>query len=133
LLRAASKRAGEPVALLHFDAHLDTWDTYFGADYTHGTPFRRAAEEGIIDSSALCHVGTRAPLYSKKDLDDGFVISFSIVSSADIFDKGVMEVIAMPRERIGNRPLYISLDIDVLELARAPGSGTPEAVGVTSR
>ena len=70
LLRAASARAGEPVALLHFDAHLDTWDTYFGAEYTHGTPFRRAVEEGILDTEAISHVGTRGPLYGKKDLDD---------------------------------------------------------------
>jgi agmatinase len=69
LLRAAAERHG-PVALLHFDAHLDTWDTYFGAEYTHGTPFRRAFEEGIIDSEALSHVGTRGPLYGKKDLED---------------------------------------------------------------
>ena len=64
LLRSVAKRHG-PVALLHFDAHLDTWDTYFGAAYTHGTPFRRAAEEGILDTSALSHVGTRGPLYGK--------------------------------------------------------------------
>src|SRR5699024_9972561 len=115
LLRAASKRAGEPVALLHFDAHLDTSDTYFGADYTHGTPFRRAAEEGVINSSALCHVGTRGPLYGKKDLDDDEAFGFGIVSSADIFHKGVGEVVSMLRNRIGDRPLYISLDIDVLD------------------
>lgn len=133
LLRAAAKRAGEPVALLHFDAHLDTWDTYFGADYTHGTPFRRAAEEGVIDSSALCHVGTRGPLYGRKDLEDDKAFGFGIVSSADIFHKGVAEVISMLRERIGDRPLYISLDIDVLDPAHAPGTGTPEAGGMTSR
>src|SRR5699024_5036704 len=133
LLRAASKRAGEPVALLHFDAHLDTWDTYFGADYTHGTPFRRAAEEGIIDPSVLCHVGTRGPLYGKSDLEDDKRFRFGIISSADIFHKGVNEVIALLRERIGKRPLYISLDIDVLDPAHAPGTGTPEAGGMTSR
>ncbi|CAM5484717.1 Agmatinase [Streptomyces violarus] len=69
LLRSVAKKHG-PVALLHFDAHLDTWDTYFGAEYTHGTPFRRAVEEGILDTSALSHVGTRGPLYGKQDADN---------------------------------------------------------------
>src|SRR5579875_267508 len=81
LLRAASRRHG-PVALLHFDAHLDTWDTYFGAAYTHGTPFRRAFEEKLIDTDALCHVGTRGPLYGKKDLEDDARFGFGIVTSA---------------------------------------------------
>ncbi|MDN6152081.1 MAG: arginase family protein, partial [Yaniella sp.] len=91
------------------------------------------AEEGIIDSSALCHVGTRGPLYGRKDLEDDKAFGFGIVSSADIFHKGVAEVISMLRERIGDRPLYISLDIDVLDPAHAPGTGTPEAGGMTSR
>ena len=133
LLRAASQRAGQPVALLHFDAHLDTWDTYFGADYTHGTPFRRAAEEGLLDTSALCHVGTRGPLYSKKDLDDDARFGFGIITSADLYYQGVETVVTMLRERIGDKPVYISLDIDVLDPAHAPGTGTPEAGGLTSR
>ena len=133
LLRAAAARAGQPVALLHFDAHLDTWGSYFGADYTHGTPFRRAAEEGLIDPAALCHIGTRGPLYSKKDLDDDARFGFGIITSADVLNMGISEVIARLRERIGARPLYISLDIDVLDPAHAPGTGTPEAGGMTSR
>ena len=133
LLRVAAQRAGQPVALLHFDAHLDTWDTYFGADYTHGTPFRRAAEEGIIDPEAICHVGTRGPLYGRKDLDDDERMGFGIISSADIFRLGVTEVVAQLRQRVGERPLYISVDIDVLDPAHAPGTGTPEAGGMTSR
>ncbi|OAV61529.1 agmatinase [Enteractinococcus helveticum] len=133
LLRAASQRAGQPVALLHFDAHLDTWDTYFGADYTHGTPFRRAAEEGLLDPSALCHVGTRGPVYSKNDLDDDARFGFGIITSADLYYKGVEAVVTILRERIGDKPVYISLDIDVLDPAHAPGTGTPEAGGLTSR
>ncbi len=133
LLRAASARAGQPVALLHFDAHLDTWDSYFGADYTHGTPFRRAAEENLLDPAALCHVGTRGPLYSQADLDDDERFGFGIITSADIMHNGVTEIITMLRERIADRPLYISLDIDVLDPAHAPGTGTPEAGGMTSR
>ncbi|WP_369047357.1 agmatinase [Sinomonas sp. P10A9] len=133
LLRAASERAGEPVALLHFDAHLDTWDTYFGAEYTHGTPFRRAVEEGILDTDAISHVGTRGPLYGKRDLEDDRRFGFGIVTSSDVYYKGVREVVAKLRERIGGRPLYVSVDIDVLDPAHAPGTGTPEAGGITSR
>ena len=133
LLRAAAERAGGPVALLHFDAHLDTWDTYFGAEYTHGTPFRRAVEEGILDTEAISHVGTRGPLYGKKDLDDDHRFGFGIVTSADVYYQGVLETVAKLRQRIGNRPLYISIDIDVLDPAHAPGTGTPEAGGITSR
>lgn len=132
LLRAAAERHG-PVALLHFDAHLDTWDTYFGAEYTHGTPFRRAFEEGIIDTEALSHVGTRGPLYGKKDLEDDRRFGFGIVTSADVYRQGVDEIIGKLRDRIGDRPLYISIDIDVLDPAHAPGTGTPEAGGLTSR
>jgi agmatinase len=132
LLRAVAGRHG-PVALLHFDAHLDTWDTYFGAPYTHGTPFRRAVEEGLLDTSALCHVGTRGPLYGRRDLDDDERMGFGIVTSADVMRRGVDEVAQQLRERIGDRPLYVSIDIDVLDPAHAPGTGTPEAGGLTSR
>lgn len=133
LLRAAAERAGQPVAMLHFDAHLDTWDTYFGAEYTHGTPFRRAVEEGILDTEAISHVGTRGPLYGVKDLEDDRRFGFGIVTSSDVFRQGVDEVVAKLRDRIGDRPLYISVDIDVLDPAHAPGTGTPEAGGITSR
>ncbi|WP_017568823.1 agmatinase [Nocardiopsis halotolerans] len=132
LLRSLYRKHG-PIALLHFDAHLDTWDTYFGEPYTHGTPFRRAVEEGILDTEALCHVGTRGPLYGKKDLEDDRRFGFGIVTSADVMRKGVDEVADALRQRIGNRPLYVSVDIDVLDPAHAPGTGTPEAGGLTSR
>jgi agmatinase len=133
LQRAAAERAGGPIAMLHFDAHLDTWDTYFGAEYTHGTPFRRAVEEGILDTEAISHIGTRGPLYGKKDLDDDHRFGFGIVTSADVYYQGVLETVAKVRDRIGDRPLYISVDIDVLDPAHAPGTGTPEAGGITSR
>ncbi|GAA4601263.1 agmatinase [Actinoplanes octamycinicus] len=132
LLRAVARKHG-PVALLHFDAHLDTWDSYFGEQYTHGTPFRRAVEEGILDTSALSHVGTRGPIYGEKDLKDNEAMGFGIVTSADVMRRGVDEVVQQLVERIGNRPLYVSIDIDVLDPAHAPGTGTPEAGGLTSR
>ncbi|HEY1970388.1 MAG TPA: agmatinase [Pseudonocardia sp.] len=132
LLRAAAAQHG-PVALLHFDAHLDTWDTYFGARYTHGTPFRRAVEEGLLDTEALSHVGTRGPLYGASDLTEDRRLGFGIVTSSDVLRRGVDETIDALRARIGSRPLYVSVDIDVLDPAHAPGTGTPEAGGLTSR
>lgn len=132
LLRAVAAKYG-PVALVHFDAHLDTWDTYFGEAYTHGTPFRRAVEEGIVDTSALSHVGTRGPLYGRADLADDKRLGFGIITSADVMRRGVDEVVAALRDRVGSRPLYVSVDIDVLDPAHAPGTGTPEAGGMTSR
>ncbi|MCO5969330.1 agmatinase [Actinoallomurus soli] len=132
LLRAAAERHG-PVALVHFDAHLDTWDTYFGAEYTHGTPFRRAVEEGILDTEALSHVGTRGPLYGKKDLQDDHRLGFGIHTAADLLRRGVDEIADRLRTRVGDRPVYLSVDVDVLDPAHAPGTGTPEAGGLTSR
>ncbi|GAA2175633.1 agmatinase [Agrococcus versicolor] len=132
LLRAVHAQHG-PVAVLHFDAHLDTWDTYFGQPITHGTPFRRASEEGLIDQTASMHVGIRGPLYSKEDLRDDARLGFAVVTSEDLEEEGVAAAIARIRARVGDAPLYISIDIDVLDPAHAPGTGTPEAGGLTSR
>lgn len=103
LLRAAAKLHG-PVAMLHFDAHLDT--------------------------EALSHVGTRGPLYGKRDLEEDRRLGFGIVTSGDLLRRGIDETVDALRQRIGDRPLYISIDIDVLDPAHAPGTGTPEAGGM---
>ena len=132
LLRSVANRHG-PVAVVHFDAHLDTWDTYFGAPVTHGTPFRRASEEGLIDRTASVHVGIRGPLYDREDLRDDERLGFAIVSSVDIETDGVATAIERMRHRIGEAPVYLSIDIDVLDPAHAPGTGTPEAGGLSSR
>lgn len=132
LLRAVAQKHG-PVALVHFDAHLDTWDTYFGAPYTHGTPFRRAVEEGVLDLDVSSHVGIRGPLYAASDLTDDKALGFAIVSTAEVFRHGVDQAIDRVRERVGNRPVYVSIDIDVLDPAHAPGTGTPEPGGLTTR
>ncbi|MER7074091.1 agmatinase [Terrabacter sp. NPDC000476] len=132
LLRAVAAKHG-PVAVVHFDAHLDTWDTYFGAAYTHGTPFRRASEEGLVDRSGCLHVGTRGPLYSRQDLVDDRDLGFQVVPSVEMDDLGVRGVVERIRDRVGDRPVYLSVDIDVLDPAFAPGTGTPEAGGLTSR
>jgi agmatinase len=132
LLRATAARHG-PLALVHFDAHLDTWDTYFGMPYTHGTPFRRAVEEGVLDLGVSAHVGTRGPLYSTGDMEADRDLGFATITSVDVFRRGVDEAVDRVRERVGDRPLYISIDIDVLDPAHAPGTGTPEPGGLTSR
>ena len=132
LLRATHARRG-PIALVHFDAHLDTWDTYFGAPYTHGTPFRRAFEEGLLARDRSIHVGIRGPLYSTHDLTDDAALGFALVSTIDIARRGVDDAIAHIRERVGSGPIYLSVDIDVLDPAHAPGTGTPEPGGLTSR
>jgi agmatinase len=132
LLRVMHELHGE-IAVVHFDAHLDTWDTYFGAPLTHGTPFRRASEEGLIDKTASMHVGIRGPLYSPQDLTDDEVLGFQVIGSHDMDDLGWRGAVEQIRRRVGDRPTYVSLDIDVLDPAYAPGTGTPEAGGLTSR
>ena len=82
LLRAVAAAHG-PVAVVHFDAHLDTWDTYFGASYTHGTPFRRAAEEGLLDRSGCIHVGIRGPLFADTDLGQDSGLGFQVISAPE--------------------------------------------------
>ena len=132
LLRAAHARHG-PVALVHFDAHLDTWDTYFGAPYTHGTPFRRAFEEGLLAVDRSSHVGIRGPLYAASDLTDDAGMGFAIIATTDVARDGVDMAIERIRARAGDAPVYVSVDIDVLDPAHAPGTGTPEPGGLTSR
>jgi agmatinase len=132
LLRSVVKKHG-PVAVVHFDAHLDTWDTYFGAPITHGTPFRRASEEGLIDRTASLHVGIRGPLYGRKDLEDDSRLGFAIIGAHEVERAGLASAIARMHARLGDAPVYVSVDIDVLDPAHAPGTGTPEAGGLTSR
>jgi agmatinase len=132
LLRATSKRHG-PLALVHFDAHLDTWDTYFGQRFTHGTPFRRAWEEGLLLRDRSAHVGLRGPLYGSGDLTDDAAMGFLQISTNDVARDGTDHVISQLIQRVGDAPLYVSVDIDVLDPAHAPGTGTPEAGGLTSR
>jgi agmatinase len=132
LLRTMHERFG-PVAVLHFDAHLDTWDSYFGQAYTHGTPFRRASEEGLVDREHSVHVGIRGPLFDPADLPDSERLGFATIHCTDIEMYGLAPAIGRMRERLGDAPVYVSVDIDVLDPAHAPGTGTPEAGGLTSR
>ena len=132
LLRVTRQRFG-PVALVHFDAHLDTWDTYFGAPVTHGTPFRRAAEEGLFLDGQSMHVGLRGPVYAASDFTSDAELGFRSIAAMELETLGVSGVVERIRERVGDAPLYLSIDIDVLDPSHAPGTGTPEAGGLTSR
>ena len=132
ILRALHKVHGK-ISVIHFDAHLDTWDTYFGANYTHGTPFRRASEEGILDRDGCLHIGIRGPLYAASDLSEDKDLGFKIVHATELDEIGVDGVIKAMLNRVAGRTVYVSIDIDVLDPAFAPGTGTPESGGFTSR
>ncbi|TFV56423.1 agmatinase [Mycobacterium sp. PS03-16] len=129
----AMNRVHGPVALVHFDAHLDTWDTYFDAPLTHGTPFRRAAEEGLFIHGHSAHVGIRGSLYSRDDLSSDADLGFHIVHCREFVRRPIDDVVDALRRTIGDAPLYVSIDVDVLDPAHAPATGTPEAGGMTSR
>ena len=133
LLKAVNRINKGPVALVHFDAHLDTWDTYFGAPYTHGTPFRRAREENLFMDDASMHVGIRGPLYSRNDLKNDESFGFKIIHCDEFQSQGIDKIVERIRTRVGYNPLYLSIDIDVLDPAFAPGTGTPEVAGMTTR
>jgi agmatinase len=132
MLRAVRARFG-PVALVHFDAHFDTWGNYFGAAYTHGTPFRRAAEEGLLAPDRSVHVGLRGPIFSRDDLPRDSDLGFRQIDTSAVAEQGTSEIATQVRQRVGDSPVYVSVDIDVLDPAHAPGTGTPEAGGLTAR
>lgn len=132
LLRAAAAVHG-PLAVLHFDAHLDTWDVLHGADIWHGSPFRRAAEEGLLDLQHCQHVGIRGGIYGPDELDDDRRAGFDLIRSEAFETESITAITGRVRDRLGDRPVYISVDIDVLDPAHAPGTGTPEVAGMTTR
>lgn len=132
LLRAMERIHG-PIALVHFDAHLDTWDGYFGSSLTHGTPFRRAFEEKLYVPEHSMHVGIRGPVSSRQDLVDDAAMGFSIVGTWETEEIGVAGLIEKIRQRVDGYAVYLSIDIDVLDPAFAPGTGTPEIGGFSTR
>jgi agmatinase len=132
MLRSVVREHGQ-VALVHFDAHLDTWDTYFNQPTTHGTIFRRAFEEGLLVPEHSVHVGIRGPIYGQADLDDDRRFGFRTIRASDVDDLGARGTIDAILDRVDGLPVYLSVDIDVLDPAFAPGTGTPEAGGLTSR
>lgn len=129
-LRALAKHHG-PVSLLHFDAHSDTWDSYFGQKYNHGTPFRRAIEEGLLDPSSSIQIGMRGGLYGPEDLQDAKDLGLEVWTTNQFKKVGVERMLEVIHQRVGNGPVYLSFDIDFLDPVYAPGTGTPEVSGVS--
>ena len=132
LLRAHAARYG-PMAVIHFDSHPDTWPEEFpGQPYSHGTPFLRAIEENLIDTSAYLQIGLRGPTSGAKDLEDARRLGAATLPIGQVFEMGIPAVIQAIHSRLGDRPVYISLDIDAIDPAFAPGTGTPEVGGLSS-
>ena len=131
LVRAAAAAHGA-LSLLQLDAHTDTWDSYYGATVTHGTIFRRAAEEGAIDPHHSVQIGLRGSLYAPDDLAQNAELGFSTLLARDFDAAGVAGALELARARLRS-PVYVTVDIDVLDPAFAPGTGTPEAGGLSSR
>lgn len=130
LLRAVAQRSG-PVGLIHFDAHNDLWHSYFGGKDTHGTPFRRAVEEGLLDVGRSIQVGIRGSLYGPEDSAITEELGLALVTGPELHRRGVPAVLESIRARAGQGPLYLSFDIDFLDPVYAPGTGTPEVGGAT--
>lgn len=131
LARAAARRSG-PLSLLQLDAHTDTWDSYFGSKLTHGTMFRRAIEEGVIDGTSSVQIGLRGSLYSAGDYAENRALGFTTVLARELDQIGVDGAVERALAQLRS-PVYITVDIDCLDPAFAPGTGTPEAGGLTSR
>jgi agmatinase len=129
-LRAHAAAAGEPVALVLLDAHADTWDEYYGERIFHGTPFRRAVEEGVLDASRSVLAGMRGPLYAAADLLAPREMGFDVIPGDELRALGTGEFSARVRARVGDGPAVLGFDIDVLDPAFAPGTGTPEVAGL---
>jgi agmatinase len=130
VLRAGARRHG-PVGVVHFDAHPDTWDEYFGSKLFHGTPFRRAIEEGLIDARRMIQIGIRGPLYGDEDFAFHDQHGIEVVRIEAVKEQGIGWV-AGRLARLRGGPLYCSFDIDAVDPAYAPATGTPEVGGLTS-
>lgn len=122
-----------PVGMVHFDSHSDTWDTYFGGErYTHGTPFRRAIEEGLLDPKHTIQIGIRGSLYKAEDMDYALAAGIRVVTIEEFVELGPERVAELACEVAGTGPIYISFDVDGLDPAYAPGTGTPEIGGYST-
>jgi agmatinase len=130
ILRAVHKKFG-PVALVQFDAHNDTWGGYFGSPHSHGTPVRRAVEEGLLLKGHVLQVGLRGQVYSKDDFDFGRKHKFGVVTAEEFHRDGLAPV-TKALKRFRGKPVYLTLDIDVVDPAFAPGTGTPQVGGLSS-
>lgn len=130
-LRAIAKEYG-PVALIQFDSHFDTIDSYFGMPYNHGTVFSRAIEEGLIDVEHSIQVGMRGTFYSANDLEGSLNLGFKVITAFEMRKMGLQEVAKQIIERVGDTKAFLTFDIDFVDPAYAPGTGTIEVGGFTS-
>ena len=131
VLRALANKG--PLGMIHFDSHTDLFHSYFdGAMYTHGTPFRRAVEENLIDPKRVIQIGIRGTQYDSEDLDFANSVGIRVIKIEEFFDRGIQDVMAEAREIVGVKETYVSYDIDFIDPAFAPGTGTPEVGGPNS-
>ena len=122
--------AAKPLAMIHFDSHTDLFDSYFGGfKYTHGTPFRRAIEEGLLDPKRVVQIGIRGTAYNLDDIEWGEAQGVRIIRVEELFDRGIESVMEEARSIVGKQPTYCSFDIDFIDPSYAPGTGTPEIGG----
>ncbi len=125
--------ADQPLGMIHFDSHTDLFHSYFGGEmYTHGTPFRRAIEEGLLDPTKVVQIGIRGTMYDREDRDFADSVGVRIITIEEFFDRGVADVMAEARQIVGTHPIYVSYDIDFVDPTFAPGTGTPEVGGPNS-
>ncbi|MFL6029755.1 MAG: agmatinase [Gaiellaceae bacterium] len=130
-LRALARKHG-PLALLQLDSHADTWEQYFGQRYFHGTTFKRAAEEGVLDPSASVQAGMRGSVYAAGDIEGARELGFTVLTSDELRALPPERYGELVREKVGDRPVFFSFDIDFLDPAFAPGTGTPEIAGFST-
>jgi agmatinase len=130
-LRVLAKRHGA-MALVQLDSHTDTWEEYFGQKHFHGTTFKRAVEEGLLDASASIQAGMRGPVYAASDLEGARELGFTVLESEQLRELGSAAYAALVHATVGERPVFISFDIDFLDPAFAPGTGTPEVAGFST-
>ena len=131
ILRALAKKG--PLGLIQFDSHTDLFDSYFGGHkYTHGTPFRRAVEEGLVDPKRFVQLGIRGTAYNTEDIEWGLERGIRIIRIEELFDRGIKDVMAEVRRIVGRGATYCSYDIDFVDPSYAPGTGTPEIGGPNS-
>jgi len=122
-----------PVGMIHFDAHTDLYKGYFGGfEYTHGTPFRRAIIEGLLDPKRVVQIGIRGSMYNNEDIEWGLAQGVRIVRIEELYDRGLNEVMDEARNIVGDLPTYVSFDIDGIDPSQAPGTGTPEIGGFST-
>jgi agmatinase len=131
-LRAASRKYGK-IALIQFDSHCDVWEEYFGEKYNHGTPFRHAANEGLIETKNSIQLGIRGPVYSPEDLEAPRDLGFEVLLAREMAKMETEQIVDRIKDRVKDRPVFLSFDIDFVDPAFAPGTGTPEVGGPSSR